>query len=71
MKYIYLLTLSVLVYLLNACQSVKPYESQFVNDYHMDQSPLSIEKAESEGLNYREGSSGGEGGKIGGGCGCN
>jgi hypothetical protein len=54
-----------------ACQSVKSYQSQFVNDYYMEQGSLSVEKAETEGFNYREGASGGEGGKVGGGCGCN
>ena len=54
-----------------SCQTVKPYQSQYINDSQMEQGPLSIEKSENEGLNYREGASGGEGGKIGGGCGCN
>jgi Domain of unknown function (DUF4266) len=57
--------------MLYSCQVVKPYQSQFVNDYYMEQGPLSVDKAEIEGFNYREGASGGEGGKVGGGCGCN
>jgi hypothetical protein len=70
MKYIYILSVLALGSLYS-CQAVKPYQAQYLNDSQMDQGPLSIEKAESEGFNYREGSSGGEGGKIGGGCGCN
>ncbi len=54
-----------------SCEVVKPYQSQFVNDYYMEQGSLSVSKSESEGFNYREGASGGEGGKVGGGCGCN
>ncbi|MEA5461865.1 DUF4266 domain-containing protein [Arcicella sp. LKC2W] len=70
MKRIYLL-LALLTLGASSCSVVKPYQRQYVNDYTMSQSPLSVEKAESEGFTYREGASGGEGGKIGGGCGCN
>jgi hypothetical protein len=70
MKRIYILLITMALGF-SSCTTVKPYQRQFVNDYTMSQSPLSVEKAESEGFNYREGASGGEGGKIGGGCGCN
>lgn len=68
MKYLYIILAALGLY---SCQTVKPYQSQYINDYQMDQGPLSVEKLENEGFNYREGSSGGDGGKIGGGCGCN
>lgn len=70
MKKIYILLVAMAIGF-SSCTVVKPYQRQHVNDYAMGQGSLSIEKAESEGFNYREGASGGEGGKIGGGCGCN
>ncbi|MBE7689399.1 DUF4266 domain-containing protein [Tenacibaculum piscium] len=56
---------------MSSCTSVKAYQSQFLSDYYMEQGPLSIESLSSSGFSYREGVSGGEGGKVGGGCGCN
>ncbi len=53
------------------CSTVKPYQKQFLNDHYMQQSAMSLEKLESEAINYREGAAGGESGKTGGGCGCN
>jgi hypothetical protein len=50
---------------------VKAYQRQYVSDYSMQTGTTSIEKLESEGFSFREGASGGETGKTGGGCGCN
>lgn len=71
MKYIISALILVLCTAFTSCQAVKPYQSQFINDYYMEQGPLSITKCENEGFSYREGASGGSGGKTGGGCGCN
>lgn len=55
---------------LGACQSVKPYQTQYLQDYYMQTGPLPVEKSEMESEGYREGGTGGTGGKTGGGCGC-
>lgn len=57
--------------LLGACTSVKPYQKSRLNDSEMQLSARRIEKTEMNFQTYREGSSGANGGKTGGGCGCN
>lgn len=54
-----------------SCTTVKAYQKQYVHDYHLQPGALSHEKLEAEGISFREGASGGESGKTGGGCGCN
>ena len=54
-----------------ACVSVKPYQKAFLNDEDMDLGIRLIESYDSEFESYREGASGANGGKVGGGCGCN
>ncbi|MDA9554949.1 DUF4266 domain-containing protein [Pelobium sp.] len=54
-----------------ACSSVKPYEKIKLNDSEMELSARKAEKFEQNFQLYREGSSGANGGKSGGGCGCN
>ena len=56
---------------LNSCVSVKPYQKMYLNDADMELSTRKAEKYEQNFLLYREGSSGANGGKSGGGCGCN
>jgi hypothetical protein len=55
----------------NACVSVKEYQKQYINDAEMELSARKSEKFESSFQSYREGASGANGGKTGGGCGCN
>ena len=55
----------------SACVSVKPYQKAFLNNEDMDLGIRSIESYDSEFESYREGASGANGGKVGGGCGCN
>ena len=43
----------------------------YVNDEDMELSQRKVESFESSFQSYREGALGGEGGKVGGGCGCN
>ena len=57
--------------LINSCASVKPYQKMYLNDSEMELSTRKSEKFEQNFLLYREGSSGANGGKSGGGCGCN
>ena len=56
---------------LSSCVPVKPYQKMYVNDGEMEASPKKIEKTEISFESYREGASGANGGKSGGGCGCN
>jgi len=54
-----------------SCISVKPYQKMYLNDSEM---ALQLKKLETFEINfesYREGASGANGGKVGGGCGCN
>ena len=63
--------LFLITIIFSACVSVKPYQKAFLNDEDMDLGIRSIESYESEFESYREGASGANGGKVGGGCGCN
>ena len=59
---------------LNSCTTVKEYEKNKLNDAEMVLGNRTIEKTElsfSMVRFYREGSSGANAGKVGGGCGCN
>ena len=57
--------------LLNSCVAVKAYQKMYLNDSDMELSARKSEKFEQNFLLYREGASGANGGKSGGGCGCN
>jgi len=57
--------------LFSACASVKPYQKNKLNDSEMTLSARSAQKFEQSFQLYREGASGANGGKSGGGCGCN
>jgi uncharacterized lipoprotein len=69
MKKITLLALVFMV--LQSCNSVKSYEKQKINDPEMKLSSRTTEKFESTFQVYREAAAGANGGKSGGGCGCN
>ena len=67
-----LMILSVLIgFVLDSCTTVKSYQKMYLNDGEMELSTRKSEKFEQNFLLYREGSSGANGGKSGGGCGCN
>ncbi|HLZ85842.1 MAG TPA: DUF4266 domain-containing protein [Puia sp.] len=57
--------------LLTACTTVKDYQKNRLNDSEMSLTNRKVEKNEANFQSYREGSSGANGGKTGGGCGCN
>jgi hypothetical protein len=59
------------VVLLTSCVSVKEYKKVYLNDPDMKLSANQNERFESNFQVYREGASGANGGKTGGGCGCN
>ncbi|MEM7659091.1 MAG: DUF4266 domain-containing protein [Bacteroidota bacterium] len=56
---------------LSSCVSVKAYQKMYLNDEDMALSSRHLEGFESNVQVYREGASGANGGKVGGGCGCN
>jgi hypothetical protein len=56
---------------LAACVQVKGYQKSRLNDSEMSLSNRKVEKNELNFQTYREGSAGANGGKTGGGCGCN
>jgi hypothetical protein len=53
------------------CASVKEYQKMRINDSEMQLAARKTEKFETNFQLYREGASGANGGKNGGGCGCN
>jgi hypothetical protein len=57
--------------LLPSCMSVKQYQKNRLNDSEMELSARKSQKFEQSFQLYREGGSGANGGKSGGGCGCN
>ena len=54
-----------------ACTTVKPYERIYLNDEDMELKARLVEFNEQSAESYREGGAGANGGKAGGGCGCN
>ena len=70
MKKIFCISLFVAA-LMPACKPVKEYQKSKVNDSEMELAAKKSEKFENTFQLYREGSSGANGGKTGGGCGCN
>ena len=57
--------------MLGSCAQVKEYQKSKINDAEMELTSKKSEKFESNFLMYREAASGANGGKTGGGCGCN
>ena len=64
-------TMAALGLLLSSCQPVKEYQKSRINDSEMTLGNRRVEKEELNFQAYREGASGANGGKTGGGCGCN
>jgi hypothetical protein len=57
--------------LISSCTPVKEYQKNRLNDGEMSLSNRKVEKTELSFQSYREGASGANAGKSGGGCGCN
>ena len=70
MKNKIIITLLILISL-SSCVAVKEYEKVYINDPDMILKPRKSKKFETSFQVYREGASGANGGKSGGGCGCN
>jgi len=56
---------------ISSCTPVKEYQKNRINDSEMSLSNRKVERNELNFQSYREGASGANGGKTGGGCGCN
>ena len=67
----YIAALAVITGLATSCKTVKEYQKNKINDSEMSLSNRKVEKTEMSFQSYREASSGANGGKTGGGCGCN
>ncbi len=65
------LMIIVLGLLLTSCSGVKAYQRAKINDREMVLSPKLSARFELQFHTYREAASGANGGKTGGGCGCN
>lgn len=63
--------LLLLCFFVFSCSSVKEYEKEKINDPDMKLSARSTERFETNFQVYREAAAGANGGKTGGGCGCN
>lgn len=61
----------LVLFCLQACSAVKEYEKIAINDPDMKLSARASERFETTFQVYREASAGANGGKTGGGCGCN
>ncbi|MBK7854724.1 MAG: DUF4266 domain-containing protein [Bacteroidetes bacterium] len=66
-----ILIISIPVLLSASCKVVKEYQKNKLNDAEMILGNRKIEKTELSFESYREGASGANAGKSGGGCGCN
>ena len=67
----YFLLMIIIVLVSTSCTTVKEYQKNKLNDAEMSLASRKIEKTEHNFQTYREGASGANGGKTGGGCGCN
>lgn len=56
---------------LSSCTAVKSYQKMYLNDAEMKLAGRKVAKIETYFQFYREGAAGANGGKTGGGCGCN
>jgi hypothetical protein len=65
------LAMAMLSITATSCKTVKEYQKNKLNDSEMNLSNRKVEKTELSFQSYREGASGANTGKSGGGCGCN
>ena len=66
-----LFSLGLFIFLFSSCSVVKEYEKVNINDPDMHLSNKGVDRFEKNSQAYREAASGANGGKTGGGCGCN
>jgi hypothetical protein len=70
-KHLFTFLLSLISFYMVSCSSVKEYQKMYLNDSEMELGARKTQKFETSFQLYREGASGANGGKTGGGCGCN
>jgi len=63
--------LAVAVVCLSSCTAVREYEKVYINDPDMVLGIKNVDRFETNFHAYREAAVGANGGKTGGGCGCN
>lgn len=61
----------LLTFIIMGCAPVKPYQKMYLNDQDMVLGGSELEYYDNTFQTYREGCAGANGGKVGGGCGCN
>jgi hypothetical protein len=61
----------VILITMGSCVEVKEYQKSKINDGEMELSLRKVEKGENYFQAITEGAAGANGGKVGGGCGCN
>lgn len=66
-----IISLLVLFVMLSSCTVVKEYQKVYINDPDMKLSSKKTQRFETNFQVYREAAAGANGGKSGGGCGCN
>lgn len=66
-----LLVALVVTVLISSCTAVREYDKINLNDPDMELSTKKVGRFETNFQAYREAASGANGGKTGGGCGCN
>ncbi|OAD91560.1 hypothetical protein A7A78_03480 [Aequorivita soesokkakensis] len=71
MKKIIILSSIILLGFFSSCTVVKEYEKVNINDPDMVLGDKAVDRFEINAQAYREAASGANGGKTGGGCGCN
>ncbi|WP_378185160.1 DUF4266 domain-containing protein [Aquimarina sp. W85] len=67
----YIIITAILIVVLQSCAVVKEYEKVAINDPDMELRSKKINRFETNFQAYREAAAGANGGKTGGGCGCN
>jgi len=70
MRKIYIFGIFILI-TFSSCVSVESYQKMYLKDEDMQLGAKKIESLGGSAMMYREGASGANGGKNGGGCGCN
>lgn len=70
-KWLKLMIIGLGMISMTSCVSVAGYQRMYLEDPDMALSSREVEHFEQEAESYREGASGANGGKSGGGCGCN
>ncbi|WP_417856889.1 DUF4266 domain-containing protein [Xanthomarina gelatinilytica] len=66
-----IIIVAIMALSLSSCVAVQEYDKVNLNDPEMELAAKKIERFETNFQLYREASSGANGGKTGGGCGCN